>query len=328
MAGFARRALLAGIAGGIASTSPGMAQEAFPSRPLRLIVPYAPGGTSDIMARLIAGPLQTVLGQSVIVENRPGAGSLLGTEMVLRAPADGYTLLLADTPLTTVPTMQAAAGRPTPYEPARDFTPITQLGIAPAVLFATAALPARSVPEFLAMAAARPDTVSIASSGVGSTTHLMAELLIGKSGARMAHVPYRGGGPALQDVAAGTVQATFLAWASGAALVQSGLVRPLGIAAAQRLPDLPEVPTLREQGMDIVASFWWGLLAPANLPRPVQDRLVQAATLAMNAPEVQARLTTLSVQRAVAGPEAFRAHIASESTTWAEVIRRAGLRAE
>jgi tripartite-type tricarboxylate transporter receptor subunit TctC len=326
MTSFARRALPALLAAA-ALAAPRIARSQG-GRPIRLVVPYAPGGTSDIVARLVAPPMQAALGQSVIVENRPGAGSLLATEMVIRAPADGTTLMLADTPLTTVATMQAAAGRPAPYDPVRDLTAITQLGTAPAVLFGSAALPVRNLSELLAMARARPDTVSVASSGVGSTTHLMAELLIGMAGAKIAHVPYRGGGPALQDVAAGNVQATFLAWASGAALVQAGQVRPLGVAAPRRLPDLPDVPTLREQGMDLVASFWWGLVGPAGLPPPMVAQLLQAATEAVNAPEVGARFAALGVQKDAAGPDAFRTHIGAENARWAEVIRAAGIKAE
>jgi tripartite-type tricarboxylate transporter receptor subunit TctC len=324
--------MLAGMvaAGALAATA-AMAQgsgAAFPNRSIRMIVPYAPGGTSDTLARLLAGPMQANLGQNVIVENRPGAGSLLGTDMVVRAPADGYTLLLADTPLTTVPSMHMGAGRPAPYDPVTSLTPIVQLAFTPAVMFTSASLQARTVQEFFALAQARPDTMSIASSGVGSTTHLIAELVIRQSGARMAHVPYRGGGPALQDVAAGNVQATFIGWASGAALVQGGQAHAMGVAAERRMTSLPNVPTLREQGLDIVATFWWGLLGPANLPPAVQQRLAQSATAAMATPEVTTRLAALSVEQDIRDAEAFRAHIRAENERWGGVIRAAGLRAE
>ena len=326
-----RRAMLAAaVMGGVLRAGPGWAQSGanFPNRPVRLVVPYAPGGTSDTLARLLAGPMQSSLGQPVVVENRPGAGSLLGTDMVVRAPADGYTLLLADTPLTTVPSMHVAAGRPAPYDPTRDLTPLLHLAATPAVMYTPAALPARTVQEFFALARARPDTMSIASSGVGSTTHLIAEMVIRQSGARMAHVPYRGGGPALQDVVAGNVQATFLAWATGAALVQGGQAHAMGVAAEQRMRDIPDVPTLREQGLDIVATFWWGLLGPAGLPPGVQQRIVQAATAAMNAPEVATRLAALSVERDIRDAEAFRIHVVRESERWGGLIRAAGIRAD
>ncbi len=331
MNGPTRRAVLsAAMIGGALGAGPAAAQSGadFPNRPVRMIVPYAPGGTSDTLARLLAGPMQATLGQPVVVENRPGAGSLLGTDMVVRAPADGHTLLLADTPLTTVPSMHAAAGRAAPYDPVRDLTPLMHLAATPAVMYTPAALPARTVQEFFALARARPDTMSIASSGVGSTTHLIAEMVIRQSGARMAHVPYRGGGPALQDVVAGNVQATFLAWASGAALVRGGQAHAMGVAAERRMRDLPEVPTLREQGLDIVATFWWGLLGPAGLPPAVQQRIVQAATAAMDAPEVASRLAALSVERDIRDAAAFRAHVQSESERWGALIRAAGIRAE
>ncbi|WP_458098304.1 Bug family tripartite tricarboxylate transporter substrate binding protein [Roseomonas sp. WA12] len=325
-----RRAAVALATGASVGAGQGLAQagSGFPSRPLRLIIPYAPGGTSDTLARLIAGPMQAALAQSVIVENRPGAGSLLGTEAVVRAPADGYTLLLADTPLTTVPAMQVAAGRPVPYDPTRDLTSILHLASAPVIMFTPASLPVGSVREFFARALASPDTMSIASSGVGSTTHLIAELAIRQSGARIAHIPYRGGGPALQDVAAGNVQATFLAWASGATLVQSGQVRAIGIAAERRMPDLPDIPTLREQGVEIVASFWWGLMGPAGMPAPVQQRLAEAADAALRTSELATRLATLGLQRDIRDAEAFKAQIGQEMQRWSGVISAAGIRAE
>jgi tripartite-type tricarboxylate transporter receptor subunit TctC len=321
-----RRSLLLGL--GAAAASPALAQGGWPTRPVRLVVPYAPGGTSDTLGRLLGQGIAPSLGQPVVVENRAGAASMLGTEAVVRAQPDGHTLLLADTPLTIVPAVMAAGGRPVSFDPLRDLTPVATLGLAPGVLFVPASLPARSAAELVAMARARPEGVAIANSGTGTTTHLMAELLTGMTGTRMTHVPYRGAGPAVQDLASGQVQATFVAYGSAAGLVQSGQIRAVGVAGEQRLAALPDVPTLREQGIDLVAGFWWGLIGPAGLPEPVVARLAEVTGQAMAAPELAPRLEALAVQRLVLRPAEFRAHLARESARWTEVVQRAGIKPE
>jgi len=293
-----------------------------------MIVPCAPGGTSDTMARLIGQLIAPALGQSVVVENRAGSGSILGTEAVIRSAPDGYTLLLADTPLTIVPVVQAAGGRPAPFDPVRDLTPVVTLSVAPGVLFAPANLPVRTTADLVAMARARPEGVAIASSGTGTTTHLMAELLQSLAGARMTHVPYRGAGPAVQDVASGAVQGTFVAYASGAALQQSGQIRAIGVASEARLPNLPEVPTLKEQGIDLVAGFWWGIMGPAGLPDRIVSRLVSVVSEAMQSEELTPRLAAMGVQRQVLGQAEFGALVRAESTRWTAVVRAANIRPE
>jgi tripartite-type tricarboxylate transporter receptor subunit TctC len=326
MTSLSRRALLLG-ASAAAAAGPARGQGGdWPARPIRMIVPYAPGGTSDTLGRLLGQGIAPGLGQPVVVENRAGAASMIGTEAVVRAAPDGHTLLLADTPLTIVPAVMAAGGRPVSFDPLRDLAPVATLGLAPGVLFVPAGLPVRNVAELVALARARPEGVAIANSGTGTTTHLMAELLTAITGTRMTHVPYRGAAPAVQDLAGGQVQATFVAYGSAAALVGSGQIRAVGVAGEERLAALPEVPTLREAGIDLVAGFWWGLMGPAGLPERVVARLAAATEGAMAAPELAPRLEALAVQRRVLGPDAFRDHLRRESARWTEVVQRAGIK--
>ncbi|MGG5809097.1 tripartite tricarboxylate transporter substrate binding protein [Falsiroseomonas sp. CW058] len=301
------------------------AQPRWPDRPLRMVVPWAAGGGSDTLARLLAVPMGQGLGQPVVVENRAGAGAVIGSEAVMRAAPDGTTLLLGDTPLATVPAVQAAAGRPVPFEAARDFTAICALAEAPGLLTVQGASPFRGMADLLAAARANPSAINFASAGTASSTHLMLELLQMRSGVRMTHVPYRGAAPAVQDVLNGTVQATFMALATAAPLVASGQVRVLGVAGEARMPALPDVPTMREQGIDLVAGFWWGLLGPAGIPEPVVARLGAAANEAMDAEAVAARLPALGLQRLRLGPAAFRDLLARETTRWREVVQAAGI---
>ncbi len=320
-----RRSLLLGLTA-VTAARPALAQAEWPNRSIRMIVPYAPGGTSDTLGRLLGQGIAPLLGQSVVVENRAGAGSMLGTEAVVRAAPDGHTLLLADTPLTIVPAVMAAGGRPVAFDPLRDLQPIAMLGLAPGVLFVPASLPVRNATDLIALAKARPESIAIANSGTGTTTHLMAELLTARTDTRMTHVPYRGAGPAVQDVASGQVQATFVAYGSAAGLVQSGQLRAIGVAGEQRLTALPEVPTLREQGIDLVAGFWWGVLGPSGLPERVVARLVAATGQAMAAPELTPRLEALAVQRRILGPDAFGGHLQAESARWTDLVQRAGIK--
>jgi tripartite-type tricarboxylate transporter receptor subunit TctC len=328
MTTLSRRAAAIGLAAAaIAGRARAQAPD-WPSRPIRMIVPYAPGGTSDTLGRLVGQGIAPLLGQPVVVENRAGAGSMLGTEAVVRAAPNGHTLLLADTPLTIVPAVQAAGGRPVGFDPLRDLAPVAMLGIAPGVLFVPAALPVRTAAELVTMAKARPEAVAIANSGIGTTTHLMAELLTAQTGTRMTHVPYRGAGPAVQDVASGQVQATFVAYGSAAALVGSGQLRAVGVAGTGRLSALPDVPTLREQGIDLVAGFWWGIIGPAGLPDRVTARLAAAAAQAMAAAELAPRLDALAVERQVLGPDAFRDHLRREQERWTAVVAASGIKPE
>lgn len=320
-----RRALAAAFA---AAPFAAHAQTNWPTRPLRMIVPFAPGGGSDTLGRLLATPLGAELGQPVVVENRAGAGSQIGAEAVMRSAPDGLTLLLGDTPLATIPAVQAAAGQAVAFDTARDFTAIATLGVAPALLVVATSSPFRTTRDLLEAARARPEAVNIASGGTATSTHLMIELLQMRSGVKVTHVPYRGTGAALPDVLNGTVQAMIQAMATAAPLVAAGQMRVIGVAAEQRLPAMPDVPTLREQGVDLVAGFWWGVLGPAGIPAPIVARLQQAIDKAMASESVQARLPALGLERLQLGPDGFRTMLVSETARWRDVVQTAGIKPE
>ena len=297
------------------------AAEAFPDRPITMVVPYAAGGSSDILARLLGERLARTLGQQIVVDDRAGAGSRIGTELVAHAAPDGYTLLLADMPHTIVPAIQKGVR----YDPVRDFTPIGLIGTASMVLFVNPAVPATTVQDFVALAKADPGKVTVASGGIGSTTHLTAELFQSKTGTRLLHVPFRGAGPALSDLMAGHVQSGFTTLATASAALDSGAVRALAIASEQRLASRLAIPTLREAGVDLVVEHWWGVLAPAGQPPAIAARLTAELQAVLDAPEFATRLGPLGVAPAHATPEQFRALIASDTARWADIVKTAGI---
>ena len=317
----ARRALLAATV-----ATPAVAQA---TRTIRLIVPFAPGGGSDILARLVAPSLGAALdGATVVVENRAGAGSQIGAEAVMRSPPDGSTLLLGDTPLVTIPALQAAAGRPVPFRAAVDFTPIAALVAAPTLIMVAANAPWRDTREMLAAARARPESINFASGGVATSTHLIIELLQLRSGVRVTHVPYRGTGAAIQDLLSGQVQAMIQAMATAAPLVAAGQMRVIGVAADHRLAALPDVPTLREQGIDLVSAFWWGVLGPPDMPAPLVETLNAALRTAMASEAVASRLPALGLERLDLGPTPVRDMLVAETARWRDVVQTAGVKPE
>jgi len=295
--------------------------ETFPSRPVTMIVPYAAGGSSDVLARLLGDRLAQALGQPIVVDDRAGAGSRIGTEVVAHATPDGYTLLLADMPLAIIPAIQKGVR----YDPVRDFTPIGLIGTASMVLFVNPAMKAASVTDFISLAKQDPGRISIASGGIGSTTHLTAELLQARAGIKLLHVPYRGAGPALTDLMAGHVQSGFTTLATASPALAAGSVRALASASERRLAELPAVPTFREIGVDLVVEHWWGVLAPAGLPRDVTARLTRALQATLDAPDIATRLAPLGVAPAHRSPAEFRALIATDTARWADIVRAAGI---
>jgi tripartite-type tricarboxylate transporter receptor subunit TctC len=316
-----RRAVLASA--GLLAT-PAFAQDTWPNRTIRIIVPYPPGGGSDVTARLIAPGMQAALGQTVVIDNRPGATGIIGTEAAARSPADGYTLLLADMPHTITP----ALNRNLPYDLVADFAPVSILGVAPMALFANASVPASNAAEFAALARARPEGFSYASAGIAGNTHLMAELFQRIMGIRLVHVPYRGSGPAIQDVAAGQVPVMFTTMLTAAPGLQNNSIKGLGVASASRLPDLPNTPTFREQGIDLVAEHWWGLLAPARTPEPIVARLAASVASAMAQPDLRPRIAQIGLIPRAEGPAHFAAQIRADLDRWATVVREANIRLE
>jgi tripartite-type tricarboxylate transporter receptor subunit TctC len=305
----------------LALAAPAGAAETWPDRPISMVVPYAAGGSSDILARLIGERLAKGLGQPIVIDDRAGAGSRIGIEVVAHAPADGYTLLLADMPHTIIPAIQKGVR----YDPVRDFSPIALIGTASMVLFVNPAVPAASIRDFVALAKADPGKMTIASGGIGSTTHLTAELFQDRTGTRLLHVPFRGAGPALTDLMAGHVQSGFTTLATASAALDSGAVRALAIAGEQRLADRPAIPTLREAGVDLVVEHWWGVLAPAGLSPAIAARLTAALQAVLDTPDFAARLQPLGVAPAHVAPAQFRALIASDTARWAEIVKSAGI---
>lgn len=302
---------------------PAWPQGGWPSRPIRLVVPYSAGGGSDVQARLLGQALTPILGQPVLIENRVGAGSQLGTEHVARAAPDGHTLLFADVPLVIVPAVMGVARAG--YDPLRDFAPVSLVGTAPPMLWARAAAPFSDAAGFVTAARAAPGRHSVASSGAGSSSHLTAELFQQRTGIQLVHLPYRGSGPALTDVAAGQVDTTFASLSTGAALLQAGAIKPLGVAALERLAQMPTVPTFAEQGIDLVTEHWWGVVAPAGTPAVVQARLQTAIEGVLRDAALAERFAAVGILARSSTPESFGALIASESARWSEVVRAAGI---
>ncbi|NMJ43491.1 tripartite tricarboxylate transporter substrate binding protein [Roseomonas sp. JC162] len=320
--GLRRRALL-GAAGAVLA-APALAQSDWPNKAIRLVVPFAPGGSSDVLARLIQPGLGAALGQPVVVENRSGAGSMLGTEVVARSPADGYTLLFADLPYAIVPALQARM----PYDVEKDLVPVVMVGAAPLLIFGHRSLPARNAAEFAALAKARPGHYTFGSGGVGAASHMMGELFQIATGTQLTHVPYRGGGPAIQDLAAGNLNTVFVTVASAAPQLSSGQITGLGVMSAERMRSHPDIPTFREQGIDLVAEHWWGLLAPARTPDRIIERIAAAMPAVLAAPDMAPRLEALAVIPRSDGPAAFGARIRQDVARYGEIARTRGITAQ
>jgi len=297
----------------------------YPNKFVRFIVPYAPGGSSDVLARALGQKLGDALGQSFVIDNRPGAGSMIGTDVAAKATPDGYTLILSDMPHTINPSIHAKV----PYDPVRDFSPVTIIGVSPMFLFANPSLGVQNVKDFIALAKSQPGKISIASGGTGATTHLAAELLQSHAGIRLIHVPYKGAGPALTDVVGGQVPVTFTSMATAAPFAKSGRLRILGVTSAKRLPAFPDVPTFEESGVPgLVFEHWWGVMAPAATPRTIVDKLHDAITKALAAPDLRERFAALAVEPRTNTPEQFRALLASDLQRWAKVVKDAGIKPE
>jgi tripartite-type tricarboxylate transporter receptor subunit TctC len=295
--------------------------ETYPDRPITMIVPYAAGGSSDVLARLIGERLSKSLGQQIVIDNRAGAGSRLGTEVAAKSAPDGYTLLLADMPHTIVPAIQKGVH----YDPVADFLPIGLIGTASMVLFVNPSVKATQVGELIALARAEPGKITIASGGIGSTTHLTAELFQAKTGIKLVHVPFRGAGPAMNDLVAGHVQSGFTTLATASGALDSGGVRALAIAGETRLASRPGIPTFKEAGVDLVVEHWWGVLAPTGVPAPIAARLSAELKTILAAPDFAMRLEPLGVTPSRSTPDQFRALLESDTARWAEIVKTVGI---
>lgn len=325
----ARRALLAAMAVLCGAAVPAMsaiAAEAFPSRPIRLIVPFTPGGTTDILARLVAQKAGETLGQPMVVENRPGAGGNIGAEAAARSAADGYTLVMGT--LGTQVTNQFIYPR-MPYDSAKDFAPVTLVANSPNVLLVNSTLPANSIGELIALARREPGKINYASTSTGGSPHLSGELLSMMAGVRMQHVPYKGAAHAMTDLLAGQVNLMFDNLPSALAQIQGGKIKALAVTGAKRASVLPSVPTVRESGLpDYEVNSWFGLLAPAGTPPERVRQLQQAVDKVLAMPDVRKRIQELGAEPGGEGSAAFAAQIKADTDKWARVIRSAGIKAQ
>jgi len=322
MPGLSRRKLAA-LALAVVSVRAAHAQREFPARPIRWIVPYPAGAGADIVARTIGTQLAVDAGQPVQIDNRAGGNTALGAVEAARAPADGHTVLSADNGTLV---FNPALYRNLSYNPARDFTPVTLLGRLPMVLLVGPASGVRDARAFIEDARAFPGKISFASAGTGSPQHLAMALLERQAGLRMVHVPYRGAAPALADLAGGQLPAMMCDLAAASRFIRSGKVRALAVANANRLPQLPEVPTFAELGMpQVEAAALMGLVAPAGTPPEVVARLQQSVASAIHNPAVQRKLAEFGVEPVGSTPAQFEALIGRESARWHALIRELGL---
>ena len=299
---------------------------AYPDRPIKLVVPWATGGSTDALARAVGQRMSETLGQEVLVENRPGAAGTVGIGQVAKASADGYTLAIIELPHAIAPAVLAKL----PYELERDFVPISLIGTSALVLFTNPAQAGHgNLAGLLTEARAKPGTVVLAHSGNGSLSHLAGELLQQRAGVKFNLVPYRGSGPALTDLAGGIVAGHFATLASASALLSGARIQAVAVAAERRLPLMSQLPTLAEQGVkDMVLEQWWGLVAPVGTPPKAIERIRRELHAALSHPSVSERLRVLSIEKQPTSGEDFARFIRSESTRWQQVAREAGLKLE
>jgi tripartite-type tricarboxylate transporter receptor subunit TctC len=313
---------LAAGAAALAAASRIARAQAYPTRPVRVIVPFAPAGDTDLVARLIGHWLSERLGQPFIIENRPGAGTNIGTEAVVRAPADGYTLLLASPPAAINATLYDKLS----FVFLRDMAPVAAVIRAPFVMEVTPSVPAKTVPEFIAYAKANLGKISMASAGIGSGPHLAGELFKMMGGVNILHVPYRGQGPALTDLLTGHVQLYFAGIPSSIQYLRSGKLRALAVTTATRSDVLPDIPTLSEFLPGYEASFWGGFCAPKGTPGEIVDKLDKEVNAALADPMIKARIADLGATALPGSPADFGKLIAEETEKWGEVIHTAHIK--
>ena len=319
---FARLALALGfVLAAATSGAPIATAQDYPNRPIRIVVPFSPGGAVDGPTRAIAQELAKQLKQPVVIENKPGAGATIGTDIVAKSPADGYTLLLA----SQTNAISASLYKSLPYDPIGDFVAISLLGREPGVLVVHPSMPVSTVAELIAYAKARPGQINYASSGNGSGQHLFAAMFASMAGLQLVHVPYRGSGPATTDLLAGVVPMSMPGTAGMVRHIAAGKLRPLAVSGSRRSPQLPEVPTLAESGLAGYSAYvWMGLFAPKGTPAPVIERLHRELMIALATPEVKGHLTTAGIEIVGSTPAEFAAYFREERERWARVIAETG----
>lgn len=297
--------------------------QTWPEKPIRLIIPFAPGGGTDIASRLLAERLTDQLGRNVVVENRPGGNGAIAGELVARAAPDGYMLLVAT---TSGHAFAPALGVKFPFDPIADFAPVALFGRFPVVLVVHPSVRATTLAEFVQLVLAEPGKLNYGSAGNGSTNHMVMELIAQARGLNMVHVPYRGAGPAGQDLLAGQIQALVDSIAAALPNIEAGKVRALAVSTEQRQPTLPNVPTLREGGIDVVYAGWTAVLAPARTPDAITSRINRAVEVALADQRVRERYVTLGIEPATMGAKALGEFLDMEIKRWTAVVQRAGIK--
>jgi tripartite-type tricarboxylate transporter receptor subunit TctC len=298
--------------------------QTYPTRPVRLIVPFTPAGGTDLMARLLSQPLSERFGQQFIVENRPGAGGNIGTEAVVRSPPDGYTLLMMLTPNAVNATLFEKLN----FNFMRDIAPVAGISREANVLLIHPSIPAKTTDEFIAYVKANPGKITMASSGNGTSPHIAGELFKMMVGVRMVHIPYRGAGPALTDLLGGQVQMMFPTMSSSLAYIRDGKLRPLAVTTSTRSEVLPEVPAVGDSVPGYEASTWYGIGAPKNTPTEIIERLNRVINSILVTPQMKAQLATLGSSTLLLSPAQLGTLVAEETEKWAKVIRAANIRPE
>ncbi|HEY9447194.1 MAG TPA: tripartite tricarboxylate transporter substrate binding protein [Burkholderiales bacterium] len=300
--------------------------QAYPARAVRMIVPFPPGGPNDILGRVVAQKASESLGQQIIVDNRGGAGGIIGTEAAAKAAPDGYTLLLSGTAALSInPSLHAKL----PYDPVKDFAPISLLATAPSILIVHPALPVKTVKEFIALAKRKPGALNYASAGIGTPPHLAGELFKSMAGINITHVPYKGGGPALTDLLAGQVELYFSGISSAIPLIKDGRVKAIAVTSAKRSSIMPEMPTIAESGLPgYEVGNWYAILGPAGLPREIVSRVNTEIVKALKSPDTRRRVLELGADPVGSSPEQLAIHMKAEIAKWAKVIKAAGIKAE
>lgn len=321
---FSRRAIFAALA--LSACTSVFSQASYPDKPIRLVVPYPPGGFTDILGRQLATQLQTRLGQNVIVDNKGGGGSTIGSAMVARAPADGYTLLLVAPDLAINESLMATR---LSYDARKDFSPVIRAAWSPMVLVTHPSVPAKNVSEFLALAKARPGKINFASGGIGTGAHLALELFKTRAGIDVTHVPYKGNGPATSDLLGGQVSAMFLQYAVAKPHIAGGKLVMLATPSGKRSAAIPDVPTIAESGLPgFDVEPWFGIVAPAGTPAAIVNRLNAEIGKIMQQNDVKEMLASVGAAPSISSPQEFGKFIDSEVTRWAEVVKASGAKAE
>jgi tripartite-type tricarboxylate transporter receptor subunit TctC len=296
----------------------------YPNRPIRLVVPVPPGGSSDGVARIVAQKLGDSWRQQVIVDNRSGAAEIIGTDIVAKATPDGYTLVLVSLRFSVNPSLLKL-----PYDPVKDLDPVTMSAAVGNVLVVNAKTPVKSLKEVIALAKQKPSELTFASSGIGGAPHLVGEFVALQTGIKLTHVAYKGGGPAIADLVGGNVFMSFASMTSALPFIKAGRLRPLAVSSKERSPQLPDVPTIGESGLpNIVVRDWQGVLAPHGVPRPIVDKLSTEIGRILRHSDNQERLTAMGIEVIASTPDEFRAALASEIQRWAKVVKDANIKME